>query len=519
VPDAPRHRSDREVGAAVIAGKYELGRRIGGGGMAEVFEATAHGAAGFARPVAIKRMLPALSHDAAFGRMFVNEAQLASLLHHDNIGAVLDFDRDADGRHVLVMELIRGVDLRALAGSGPLPYPVIAYIASSLLAGLAYAHELEHEGRPLGIVHRDVSPHNVMLSWDGAVKLVDFGIAKAVAATGVSGGGGLKGKLAYMSPEQAHGLALDGRADLFAVGVICHELVTGERLFPGQTEAEVLARVLTQPVPRPSARRPDVPADLEAVILRLLERDRNARFATAALAHDALLSTAASDPRARLQLRELLRQRFAGAPRPRDGEPVTPSPASGPRLAEVATVPSGAAARAAMAEATRTSAVSLPRSRSALWLAVAIAAVAGAAVAVAVIAGGDEPRSAPAAVASPLPLPTPSPSPTPTLSPSPLLSPIPTPSPIPSPSPSPTPSPIPSPRAGKAAPGQLAVKVTPWAQVYVDGALVGETPRTVTLAPGAHQIRIHNPELGRTENRTVTIAPGEREEIRLRWTD
>src|SRR5512135_3034453 len=141
--------------------------------MAEVYEATALGAEGFARPVAIKRMLPALSLDPAFGQMFVNEARIASLLHHENIVSVLDFDRDAENRYFLVMELVQGVDLRRLASSGPLPWGVIA-------------HLLEAGGRALRIVHRDVSPHNVMISWDGAVKVVDFGIAKALAATGAS---------------------------------------------------------------------------------------------------------------------------------------------------------------------------------------------------------------------------------------------------------------------------------------------------------------------------------------------
>src|SRR5262249_14332448 len=153
---------------------------IGGGGMAEVFEATAHGAEGFARPVAIKRMLPALSLDPAFGQMFVNEARIASLLHHENIVSVLDFDRAPANRLFIVMELVRGVDLRKLAASGPLPWSVIVFILAEVLNGLGYAHELESGGRPLRIVHRDVSPHNVMVSWDGAIKVVDFGIAKAL---------------------------------------------------------------------------------------------------------------------------------------------------------------------------------------------------------------------------------------------------------------------------------------------------------------------------------------------------
>ena len=132
--------------------------------MAEVFEAELLGAEGFARPVAIKRVLPTLSADPAFGAMFVNEAQIASLLHHENIVSVLDFDRDENGRYFIVMELVRGIDLRALLRSGPMPYEVSALVVSKVLDGLSYAHELERNGRRLGIVHRDISPHNVMIS-------------------------------------------------------------------------------------------------------------------------------------------------------------------------------------------------------------------------------------------------------------------------------------------------------------------------------------------------------------------
>src|SRR5262249_29706355 len=142
--------------------RYQLGGRIGGGGMAEVFEATLVGAEGFLRPVAVKRIQPSFSSDATFGQMFVNEARIASLLHHPTIAAVLDFDRDEEGRYFLVMELIRGVDLRRLMDTGPPPIPIAVHIAAEMLRGLAYAHELEHEGRRLGIVHRDISPHNVM---------------------------------------------------------------------------------------------------------------------------------------------------------------------------------------------------------------------------------------------------------------------------------------------------------------------------------------------------------------------
>ncbi len=335
--------------------KYHLGGRIGGGGMAEVFEATLVGAEGFLRPVAVKRIQPSLSSDAMFGQMFVNEARIASLLHHANIAAVLDFDRDEEGRYFLVMELIRGVDLRRLADTGRLPIAIAVHIAGEMLRGLDYAHELEQDGRRLGIVHRDISPHNVMVSWDGSIKLVDFGIAKAMAATGISRAGTIKGKVAYMSPEQAHAMELDGRTDVFAVGVVLHELLVGERLFRGNTEPEILARLLNQPIPRPTELAPEVPADLDHVVMKLLERDRDARYLTAHAALEALLATSVSSPRAGLELEQLMGERFPGeAPRRRGAAELMNPAAMAPTLPAARAVgqtlpagPAGMAARAA----------------------------------------------------------------------------------------------------------------------------------------------------------------------------
>ena len=318
--------------------RYQLSGRIGGGGMAEVFEATLVGAEGFARPVAVKRIQPSLSSDATFGQMFVNEARIASLLHHPNIAAVLDFDRDEDGRYFLVMELIRGVDLRQLMDTGLVPPRIAVHIAAEILRGLDYAHELEHAGRRLGIVHRDISPHNVMVSWDGAIKVVDFGIAKAMAETGVSRGGAVKGKVAYMSPEQANAFELDGRTDVFAVGVVLHEMLVGDRLFRGSTEPEILARLLTQPIPHPAELAPHTPLDLDVVVMRMLERDRDARYPTAHAAREALLGTSAISPRAGLELEEVLVARFPAQTRRRRGEAASAPPS----VQQVRVMPAGA---------------------------------------------------------------------------------------------------------------------------------------------------------------------------------
>jgi len=296
--------------------------------MAEVYRATLVGAEGFARQVAIKRILPTLSADPMFAEMFVNEARLASMLAHPNIVSTLDFDRDAEQRLFLVMELVDGRDLKHLLATGRLPVAISAFIIAEVLRALAFAHDLEQDGRPLTIVHRDVSPHNVLLSWDGAVKLSDFGIAKAIAASSASRTGSLKGKVGYMSPEQAHGLPLDGRSDLFAVGVMFHELLTGARLFGGATEAEVLSRMLAQPISSPREAFADITPEIDFVCMRLLERDRDQRFSSAQAALEALLGCDVISVRGHLELRDLMRARFSDASPGRTGSATPPAGAA-----------------------------------------------------------------------------------------------------------------------------------------------------------------------------------------------
>ncbi len=293
--------------------KYRLGELLGAGGMAEVYRGEIVGAEGFSRPVAIKRVLAEHSKNDVFAEMFINEARISSLLSHPNVVSVIDFDRDAEGCLFLVMELVPGKDLNQLIkGGGPLPLPVVLHVTCDILRGLGYAHDLVHEGKHLGIVHRDVSPHNVLVSWDGAVKVSDFGIAKAAAATDATRSGMLKGKVAYMSPEQAHQVPLDGRSDLFAVGIMLYQMLVGQSPFEGGSIGEVLAHILVQTPQPPSELRPDLPADVEAVTLRLLEKDRDRRFPSAREAIAALSSCAAASPQAADQLVALLRERYPG---------------------------------------------------------------------------------------------------------------------------------------------------------------------------------------------------------------
>jgi len=289
--------------------------------MAEVFLGSTVGAEGFSRRVAIKRVLPGFSENPAFAKMFVDEARISSRLVHPNIVSVVDFDRDPEGRLYLVMELVEGRDLDALASTGPLPIPVVIFVIAEVLRGLGHAHDLPVvEDRLLegsqtirsmkGIVHRDVSPHNVLLSWEGAVKVSDFGIAKARSASQATASEFIKGKPAYMSPEQANGEQLDGRSDLFAVGVMMWELLVGRRLFVGGDTRTTLAAVLFGQIPRPRSLRSDVPKDVEKVVMKLLEREQPARYTTAEAAIRDLLDCAAAPRDGRELLKTTLAERF-----------------------------------------------------------------------------------------------------------------------------------------------------------------------------------------------------------------
>ena len=256
--------------------------------MAEVFRAVMPGAEGFKRTLVIKRILGQLSESADFVEMFVREARIVALLNHPNIVQVYDFG-SVDGNYFLAMEYLRGRDLMAIMRrlremDRPFPIPVAAFVAHQVAGCLAYAHALSApDGRSLDIIHRDVSPSNVMCLRTGGVKLLDFGIATA-ADTAVgpenSEQGAFKGKIAYIAPERVKNEPFDGRADLFSLGVVLWEMLTCRRLFRGANEIETWKKVIEMPIPLPSSLRPDIPASLEAVVMRALERDPARRYAT-----------------------------------------------------------------------------------------------------------------------------------------------------------------------------------------------------------------------------------------------
>ncbi len=286
--------------------RYQLGRKLGTGGMAEVYVATARGEHGFERQIAVKRILPGLSDVPAFASMFVGEAQIAARLSHPNIVSVVDFSRDAEGRLCLVMELVEGKDLAALVESGPLPPSIAVYITVELLRALGYAHALSGAR---GLIHRDISPHNLMVSYEGAVKVLDFGLAKLKEVSGAVRSETVRGKPSYMSPEQINGEELDHRSDLFAVGVMLWEMLAHRKLFEGSA-MEIAGQLWFRDIPAASSVRSRVPADVEAVALRLLARDREQRYPTAEAVIEELLRCDDAPRDGRGELVRLLRERF-----------------------------------------------------------------------------------------------------------------------------------------------------------------------------------------------------------------
>jgi serine/threonine-protein kinase len=269
-------------------GRYCLIERIGRGGMAEVFRAVAEGVEGFRRVFVIKRLRPEKSASVELTRMFVDEARLSAILHHPNIVQVYDFGQ-INGTYFLAMEYLRGKDLAAVmkalrAVKSAVQPPIAAHIAHQVATGLHYAHTLSRmDGRKLSVVHRDVTPSNIMLQRTGAVKVLDFGIAQATnfARQVETGGGRVKGKLAYLSPEQVRLEELDARSDVFALGVVLWEMLTGQRLFSAENEVLTMRAVLGLAIPAPSSKRPGVPPALDAIVARALERDRDKRYASA----------------------------------------------------------------------------------------------------------------------------------------------------------------------------------------------------------------------------------------------
>jgi len=266
-------------------GNYELVRRLAAGGMAEIFLARQQGLEGFEKELVIKRILPHLASEVGFIRMFLDEARIAARLNHPNIAQIFNLGAQG-GTYFIAMEYVEGRDLRGVwklceQRGEPMPPNIACFIISQCAAALHHAHKATNrQGKPLGIVHRDVSPQNILVADTGAIKVVDFGIAKAADSSTHTRAGVLKGKFAYMSPEQAAGQKIDRRTDIFALGTVLHELLTGKRLFKRDTDVSTLSAVGECRIERPSNLYEDLPEDLDDVVLKSLRRNPKDRYQT-----------------------------------------------------------------------------------------------------------------------------------------------------------------------------------------------------------------------------------------------
>lgn len=283
-----------------MLGRYLLLEEIAAGGMGSVHLAQLAGPAGFARLVALKTLHPQFASDPEFVAMLFDEARLAGTIRHPNVVPILDVLTDTQPI-ALVMEYVHGITLgrlqrRARERSAPIPLPMVTSLARDLLEGLHAAHEARgQEGEPLGIVHRDVSPQNVIVDAEGVARILDFGIAKAEGRSAATSNGQVKGKAGYMAPEQVRGKPLDRRADVYAAGIVLWELLTGTRFAEGENPLASMLKILEGTPSAPSSVRADVPPELDAIVARALSRDRDARYATAremALAVEACLAPA-----------------------------------------------------------------------------------------------------------------------------------------------------------------------------------------------------------------------------------
>jgi serine/threonine protein kinase len=283
VMEASQARTDLE---GTTLGRYRLIVGLGHGGMAVVHLAVMHAQAGFNKLLVIKQIHERYTVDPEVLGMFLDEARLAARLNHPNVVQTNEVGQDGE-RHFLTMEYLDGQPLNRIvwrmSGRGGLPLNLHLRVLADVLAGLDYAHDLaDYDGAPLGVVHRDVTPHNVFVTYDGAVKVVDFGIAKARDSATHTKVGIIKGKIAYMAPEQARGETVDRRADIFAVGVMLWEAITGARPWKGQSELTILKSLLAGQFPSARAQCPGIPAPLEAILLKAIACDRRVRYATAA---------------------------------------------------------------------------------------------------------------------------------------------------------------------------------------------------------------------------------------------
>ncbi|HEU4728049.1 MAG TPA: protein kinase, partial [Kofleriaceae bacterium] len=309
--------------------------------MARIYIARSTGIGSFERHVVLKMILPERAQDETSVQMFLNEARLAASLNHQNVAQVFEVGKEA-GIHFLAMEYVHGQDLRALlakAGSSAtrVPLELALTVIAGAAAGLDHAHERRNsDGSPMGIVHRDVSPSNIMIGYDGAVKLLDFGIAKATARSIETQSGVIKGKFAYMAPEQCRGREVDRRSDVFSLGIVLYEVTTQHRCFRADSDFDTMHRIVSGDIVRPSRLVPGYPAGLEAIVMKALAVDPAQRYQTAGLLLEAIESfaVAARMPLSTMSLGRFMREMFGDVPEPWLGTGRTTAPAQAAQAKE-----------------------------------------------------------------------------------------------------------------------------------------------------------------------------------------
>ena len=536
-------------------GKYKLVMLIAAGGMAEVYLARQAGAAGFEKTVCLKRILPHLARDKSFVEMFLNEARLASQLDHPNIVSIFDLG-EANGNYFIAMEFIDGPNLRSVAKRATelgehLPLAEVIKIVSQAAAGLQYAHDLtDKDGHSLGLVHRDISPDNVMVHRNGTAKVVDFGIAKAANSAGNTRTGTLKGKVAYMPPEQLRGEALDRRVDVFALGVVLYELLAGKRPWEADNEVALIGQIMTSEPQPLSELRPDAPPELVGIVHKALAKNRDERYqdCNELIADLEALLVQLGQSITSARVADFVRA--YGPPReevPTDGTEAGMGAVQDETFGTGAAAPILAQQAAEQASSGPTSdgdpgtlmmpqGAPQPQGRGVLYGAIALVVI--------VLAGGGGAwlwlhREAPpddtpvaverAQVAQPLPAPL-APAPAPVPEPA-KVEPVTDKAPrkvakVETPPPAllqqqpavvvvreePRPAPPPPPPVVVTAKGELVIQVRPWAKIEVDGVEVGVTPLAapVQVTAGTHKVRFVNSDLGRDFVKSVEVAPNER---------
>jgi len=484
--------------------------------MAEIYLCSVRGPEGFEKKIVVKRIRALLAKDPDFVQMFIAEARLASLLNHPNIVQIFDFDKDDDS-YYLAMEYVRGQSLwsvhkRARELMIPIPTTLVAHLGAEVARGLHYVHRLSEKGQWLGLVHRDVTPHNVLLSYDGAVKLTDFGIAKA--GTGLSAPGRLKGKFAYMSPEQARGEAVDARSDVFALGIVLWELLTGGRLFDGDGDLAILRSVQHSIIPPPARLNPEVPSALDGAVTKALQRDPAMRYQTAQELERVLMEHVFTQAKGLedTDVSGFLKQLFASSRELKTSEATSAATGTqGPSRSDPAQ------------KKTQTASARSPGRRShrnsrRLWRWVFLSGMAMLLISTPALVLHLQPRGRSAIGVATASAPEPK-------TPSPEVMPAPSPRSEPQPEPR-TPRHGDLPHGGFELPelpqragvrpraaaqprpppsGTLVLQVTPWAQVYIDGQSRGEVTgvRRFKLPSGKHRLEFKHPRA--MEERTISL--------------